>query len=238
MNPKTTFTESAKPHPHKFRLRERLRGWQKALRGPCFVALLAFQVLFIFIIIPLTSAGTLPHAFVDIFQLTLALVSIFVLPGQRLVHLVILLGFGLTLFASSVPALDPNQLLHYLGLFLFTGAVSFDIAKDIFSGEAVHHRVQGAIIVYLNLGLIYATIYAYLFHLSPGAFADISLKPRPQFGQLVYFSLSTLTTAGAGNIMPLQPLARGLCSMEAVSGQLFLATLLARLVNLQMTARK
>ena len=234
----TVITETASPHARKFHLRERLRGWQDDLRGPCLSALLVLQVLFIFIIIPLTSAGTLPHVFVDIFQLTLALVSVFVLPGRRLTHSVILLGFGLTLIASSVPALDLTQLLHYLGLFLFTGAVSFDIAKVIFSGEVTHNRVQGAIVVYLNLGLIYATLFAYLVHLSPGAFSNISLHPRPQFGQLVYFSLSTLTTAGYGDIVPLQPLARGLCNLEAVSGQLFLATLLARLVNLQAAARK
>ena len=231
-------TETASSHTRKFHLRERLRGWQDDLRGPCLSVLLVLQVLFIFLIIPLTSAGTLSAAFVDVFQLTLALVSVFVLPGRRLTHLVILLGFVLTLVASSVPALDPGQTLHYLGLFLFTGAVSFDIAKVIFSGEVTHNRVQGAIVVYLNLSLIYATLYAYLVHLSPGAFSNISGHPRPQFGQLVYFSLSTLTTVGYGDIVPLQPLARGLSSLEAVSGQLFLATLLARLVNLQVSLRK
>lgn len=52
-----------------------------------------------------------------------------------------------------------------------------------------------------------------------------------QNGELVYFSLTTLTSTGYGDILPVHPAARSLANLEAVIGQLYLAILLARLVS-------
>ena len=217
----------------------RLRGWQDGLREPALSALLGLQILFLFLVIPLTSEGKLGRGVVDGCQLALALVSVFVLPGLGLTRIVILLGFALTLVTASVPAWDPTRLVHYAGLLLFTAAANLGIAKAVFSdGEVTHHRVQGAIVVYLNFSLIFTTVFVGLSQLSPGSFSHVSLSPRPQFGQLLYFSLATLTTTGYGDIVPLHPVARSLSNLESVTGQLFLATLLARLVNLQLAQRQ
>ena len=54
---------------------------------------------------------------------------------------------------------------------------------------------------------------------------------------LIYFSFVTLTTTGYGDVFPLHPIARSLCNLEAVIGQLYPATLLARLVTLEMAHR-
>ena len=214
-----------------------LKVWQEALREPCLSVLLAVQFLFIFFVVPLTSEGTLSRVLVNVFQLALALVSAFVVPGFGVTRLAILVGLALTLTTSAFTALDPTRLLHYLGLFLFSSAVS--LGKAVFSdGPVTHHRVQGAAVIYLNLSLIFATVFSCLCRFSPGAFSNISAQPRPQFGQLLYFSLATLTTTGYGDIVPLHPLARSLSSLESVLAQIFLATLLARLVNLQLAQRE
>jgi hypothetical protein len=55
---------------------------------------------------------------------------------------------------------------------------------------------------------------------------------------LVYYSLATITSTGYGDIVPLLPLARSMSNLEAVIGQLFPATLLARIVTLEMQARR
>jgi hypothetical protein len=55
---------------------------------------------------------------------------------------------------------------------------------------------------------------------------------------LLYFSFTTLTTAGFGDITPLHPLARNLANLESVIGQLYPATLLARLVSLELEHRR
>jgi hypothetical protein len=55
---------------------------------------------------------------------------------------------------------------------------------------------------------------------------------------LLYFSFTTLTTAGYGDITPVHPLARNLANLESVVGQLYPATLLARLVSLELEHRR
>ena len=54
---------------------------------------------------------------------------------------------------------------------------------------------------------------------------------------LFYLSFVTLTSTGYGDIVPLHPLARSLCNIEAVIGQLYPATILARLVTLELGRR-
>ncbi|MCP1839297.1 hypothetical protein ACVIHI_007789 [Bradyrhizobium sp. USDA 4524] len=49
-----------------------------------------------------------------------------------------------------------------------------------------------------------------------------------------YLSFVTLTSTGYGDIIPVHPLARSLCNVESVIGQLYPATLLARLVTLEL----
>jgi voltage-gated potassium channel Kch len=56
-------------------------------------------------------------------------------------------------------------------------------------------------------------------------------------GNPIYFSFVTLTTTGYGDIVPLHPYARSLANIEAVIGQLYPATLLARLVTLELKSR-
>jgi Ion channel len=55
---------------------------------------------------------------------------------------------------------------------------------------------------------------------------------------MMYFSLTTLTTTGYGDIAPLNPFARSLANLEAIIGQLYLAITIARLVTLQLEDRR
>jgi hypothetical protein len=54
---------------------------------------------------------------------------------------------------------------------------------------------------------------------------------------LICFRFVTLTTTGYGDVFPLHPIARSLCNLEAIFGQLYPATLLARLVTLELVDR-
>jgi Ion channel len=69
----------------------------------------------------------------------------------------------------------------------------------------------------------------------PNAFAGLSVSDSPALGSnMLYFSFGTLTTAGSGDIAPVHPIARSLVNIEAMIGQLYPATLLARLVTLEI----
>jgi hypothetical protein len=75
--------------------------------------------------------------------------------------------------------------------------------------------------------------------LAPQAFSGLEVAESPRFASdLTYLSFVTLTTIGYGDILPVHPIARSLCTLEAIIGQLYPATLLARLVTLELEDRR
>jgi hypothetical protein len=99
------------------------------------------------------------------------------------------------------------------------------------AGPVNVHRIQGAVAAYLLLGLAWALAYELVALLNTGAFsfADPVEGERHHF---IYFSFVTLTTVGYGDVAPVHPVARSLAVAEALTGQLYPAILLARLVSL------
>jgi hypothetical protein len=115
------------------------------------------------------------------------------------------------------------------------------IARAVFaSGRVTLHRVQGAIVLYLNFALFFFVLYRMLEVLLPNTFVGLPTvgSEHASGAALLYFSFTTLTTAGYGDITPLHPLVRGLANLESVIGQLYPATLLARLVSLEIEHRR
>lgn len=102
------------------------------------------------------------------------------------------------------------------------------------AGPVTAHRLQGGIAGYLLLGLTWAAAYALLETLRPGAFSG-ALGVAGGHRAFVYFSFVTLTTVGYGDVLPVHPAARSLAVLEAVTGPLYIAILLARLVSLAVT---
>jgi hypothetical protein len=103
------------------------------------------------------------------------------------------------------------------------------------AGTITAARLQGAIAVYLLLAVAFAELYWMLLQLRPEAFSF----PHPVTthgvvrANLFYFSVTTLTTLGYGDILPVTPEARSLATMEGLIGQLYPAVLIGRLVSLQ-----
>jgi hypothetical protein len=103
-------------------------------------------------------------------------------------------------------------------------------------GPITTRRIEGAIAVSLLLGFAWAHAYELVALWHPGAFAGA--VEGTGFKPLTYYSFVTLTTMGYGDIMPVHPLARALAVLEALTGQLYLAILLARLVSLGIQSRR
>jgi voltage-gated potassium channel Kch len=114
--------------------------------------------------------------------------------------------------------------------------LAYVVLTQVFrAGPVTSHRIMGAIAVYLLLGLAWGQTYFALALGSPGAFSlahTISSTPH----EWMYFSFVTLTTVGYGDITPVSSVARTLAVMEALTGQLYPAILLARLVALEVSA--
>lgn len=110
------------------------------------------------------------------------------------------------------------------------------LAKVLRPGMITSHRIQGAVAAYLLLALGWAGAYEWVALTHPAAFAGgVGDVEGPQW---IYYSLVTLTTMGYGDITPVHPVARSLAAAEALTGQLYLAILISRLVALELQSRK
>jgi hypothetical protein len=99
----------------------------------------------------------------------------------------------------------------------------------------LHHRrvtsetVLGALCVYVLIGLLYAFLYLAVADFRDNFFA----QPGPhEQSEYLYFSFVTLTTLGFGDLSPAHGLPQALTVSEALLGNIFLVTLVARLVTL------
>lgn len=107
-------------------------------------------------------------------------------------------------------------------------------------GEITRHRVIGAVALYLGLGMAFAGAYRLACELAPGSLTNVPPETEQfqTYSSILYFSFVTLTSVGYGDIVPVQPFVRALCNLEAIIGQLYPATLLARLVTLELERRR
>ena len=135
---------------------------------------------------------------------------------------------------AGVPG-DHTAWRELSGLMTFALFAAVVVAQVYRAGPVTFHRIQGAVAVYLLLGLTWASAYALLQDLSPGAFTGNFDSTLPQ--TWIYYSFITLTTTGYGDISPVHPVARSLAIAEAVAGQLYIAITLARLVSLYVSMR-
>jgi len=127
-------------------------------------------------------------------------------------------------------------------LLFYVGSLSaFIVASDslgyaaLAPGKVTVHRVLGAIALYLNIGLMFAAIYRLIWYYNPNSLTNIPDGAAWQaYGTILYFSFVTLTSTGYGDVIPIHPLVRTLTNVEAIIGQLFPATLLARLITLEL----
>jgi hypothetical protein len=222
--------------------RSRFRARQDRIRDPSLTVLLILELSYMFAAAPLAAKGV-PFAWAVGETLVLAvLVIVVLLSHRRGAFLIILLGAAGTL-AGLAPALDwptGSLALGRGGNILMFSALTWVVAHSVYApGRITSHRLQGAVVVYLNIAAIFASAYRLIWEFAPGAFAGPSAPTGgpSELAAALYFSFTTLTTTGYGDIVPLDPFARSLANLEAVIGQFYLAITVARLVTLELASR-
>jgi Ion channel len=206
----------------------------------CLTLLLGLLVLAIFVFPTLGLEGSDEQLYADIMFSVLLVTGLaavstdrktmLFLTGVTLVALLVKWGSWLSSGASLHPWRAPTTLLT---VFLFALAI---LRRVLGAGRVTSHRVQGAVVVYLLLGLSWANAYHIVEFLHPGSF-DSQVAGPLTINDWMYFSFVTLTTVGYGDVTPVHRIARVLAVGEALTGQLYLAVLLARLVSLEIVAR-
>ncbi|HXU39230.1 MAG TPA: potassium channel family protein [Blastocatellia bacterium] len=139
------------------------------------------------------------------------------------------------LFSASIA-------LELVGLSLwivFLGVLATALLIRVFGEGRINlHRIQGAVAAYLLLGVMWAGCYRLVVLGDPAAFnLPAVVDEGTLMSKLVYFSFATLTTVGYGDVTAVDMAARSLAMLEALTGQLFPAVLIARLVSLEVIHR-
>jgi hypothetical protein len=133
---------------------------------------------------------------------------------------------------AAVSALtDAPTLLGISALMLMTAllvATGTMLGAVLRESEVGFRTILGAVSVYVNLGLLFTFLYAAIDRLQAGEFFGVPL----QTGDYVFFSITTLTTTGFGDLVPAGQPGRLLSGLEMLLGQLFLVTFIAGLVSL------
>ena len=101
--------------------------------------------------------------------------------------------------------------------------------------EVTRDLIVGAAIVYLLMALAWAFIYGAVESLHPGSFSIPEIQGITTSRHFLYYSFVTITTLGYGDITPVTSLARSLCILEAVIGQLYLVVQVAWLVGVHVS---
>ena len=117
----------------------------------------------------------------------------------------------------------------------FLSLVTWLLARDIFSnrGHVTANVLYGAISVYLLIGVAFGTAHFLVERISPASYQCGSplCEGTPRLAAYVYFSFITLSTVGYGEILPASRTAGMLAYVEAITGQMYLTILVARLVG-------
>lgn len=235
---------TAEPKKRKLRIFMSRDLW---LQDEGLTVLLVALLLLIFIVTPLAAAGvfrgygSLVH---DLWLAFTLLSGVFAIGWQRKAAQIVVLA-AILLFALR--GLGVAGGMGALGLvvdavltiFLLTTLGAMVVWQIFREGPITRQRVQGSIVIYLLLGMIWAEAYTLAASLDPASFAGTLPAGRNAVSaHLTYFSFVSLTTVGYGDILPASLVTRALANFEGLLGTLFPAILIARLVSMEIAARE
>lgn len=148
----------------------------------------------------------------------------------RLVLIIAVAGLPVMFFLSfSTVTGDIGSGIADLWTALVLLAAAVMIVRRVLAfGTVTLQSIYGAISAYLVLGFMFAAVFAALYHFHDSHFFAGGETANTQTFQ--YFSYTTLTTLGYGDFTAGYNAGRAIAVLEALTGQIFLATLVARLV--------
>ncbi len=98
--------------------------------------------------------------------------------------------------------------------------------------------IFGCVLSYLLLAIVFGDLYFLMSRLLPGSFAFQGAVFTPELNDMWYFSFTTLTTSGFGDIVATHPFTRQLAGLEAACGVLYVALFIGRQISLMTTTRR
>jgi ion channel len=224
-------------------INKHISRWREQWRDPLLTILTTLILFLMFVVAPLQAVGIIVFTeFGFIFALVLV-GGVFVMSGSLTAVILMLIAVGMAGAAAIFRVKAPS----ILDIYLFSGAwpilgitLGWVVARAVFArGRVTYHRIIGAVLLYLCIAVVFVALFTIVGLLVSNAFAGLVFEDSPALASsLIYFSFVTLTSTGYGDIVPVHPVARSLCNVETIIGQLYPATLLARLVTLELAGRR
>lgn len=208
---------------------------------------LLFIAIIITIILTIVDDTSVQEIFV-VFQLS----AIMILIGLKIAHVrnhliskayyfyLLLTGISAIsegfYFINLIPNLNSFFLIVGVGIRIFVLTRGWILLLNILLHErkVTFETIATALSAYLLIGIAWASLYFTIWQLFPHALhlsvaRDFDYKP---WNLVMYFSFSTLTTVGYGDIVPAGKWIMVLAIFEAILGSIFLAIVVARLVSI------
>ncbi|MBX9758866.1 MAG: potassium channel family protein [Beijerinckiaceae bacterium] len=214
-----------------------------ALHGEKLLSILAGLLAFlIFVGAPLASLGGVTFHLIGAVVILAMIGVAIILCGNLLVLLPMVAAFFMVAAAVMLRRLEPSAMDVYLSSaawLALSATWTWIVARSVFApGRVTLHRVVGAVFLYLLVAMAFASVYTIIGAQNPLAFSGLRVSDTTDnAAHLIYFSMVTLTTVGYGDIVPVSAFARSFANLEATFGALYPATLIARLVSLEIEGR-
>ena len=217
--------------------------FETAKRALTPMLLLLLSLVFILAVVPVFESSSGEGV---AFKIGLTAVLVFAALAIHRRHRLTVLGTVGAVIA--VPVLWTTLLIPHGSYFVFScilDSLFFTAIALLIINQVIRRHlasldsVFGVICAYLLLGLAWAMLYMAMDRIDTESLvitnrrviANERIGDHTAFSQLVYFSFVTMSTLGYGEIVPETPIAQTLCWMQSVTGQLYIAVLVAWIVS-------
>lgn len=198
-----------------------------------FIFLLGFLVFY-----PYAENSTAGYFVFRLLAVIITVLSVYAVSFHRtLVIIALALAIPDLIRRTEILQLDTSvfSILTTCLTFFFDAFIIVVIFRRVFvHGRANSETIFGALCIYLIVGFSFSSIYGLLALVQKHAFylsAESNLRSVPNRFDFIYYSFGTMTSLGTPGITAVSDQARSISVMEAMLGLLYIAVLIARLME-------
>lgn len=198
--------------------------------------MLLLSIVLFLVLVPFLENNTIGGLFLLLSMYLTLVAATMQLAENRVLFRYAIVVAMVSMILGLATHLHPVRSLYIANSLVLTAFFSL-VSVSLFAylgknGQIARGRLYTSVSLYLLLGLIGYALFSFLGAVQPGSFAEsgVVLTGRPAPSKLLYFSLTSLTTLGYGDIVAVKPAARMLAPLEAAAGVLYIAITVARLV--------